>query len=104
MADQIEKGLKQNTYTNNNRIVSKKIFYRDPIECAPERYGLDVGSQEKIDVTGLYHGGAGSQHMSVDHLIQCLEKTYCDTIAAEFQHLRVHVACTRRSSHIIPYT
>jgi len=26
LADQIEKGLKQNTYTNNNRIVSKKYF------------------------------------------------------------------------------
>ena len=92
LADQIERGLNK-TLAQTIIKLCLKIFYRDPIECAPERYGLDVGSQEKIDVTGLYHGGAGSQHMSVDHLIQCLEKTYCDTIAAEFQHLRVHVAC-----------
>lgn len=61
------------------------------MELAPERYGLDVSSQQLIDITGLYHGGKGYHLMSVDQLILNLEKTYCDTIAAEFQHLKVQV-------------
>ncbi|XP_053405380.1 2-oxoadipate dehydrogenase complex component E1-like [Mercenaria mercenaria] len=59
----------------------------DPHELAPERYGLSAGTQV-IDVEGIFHGGDGSQSMSVSDLIGHLEKEYCDTIAAEFQHLR----------------
>lgn len=77
------------------------LVFRDPVELAPERYGIDTGSEQLIDLTGVYHGGAENQHMSADQLIQCLEKTYCDTVAAEFQHLRVNF-CGLRTRYSIP--
>lgn len=64
-------------------------IFSNPHELVPEVYGISAGTQV-IDVTGLFHGGAGSVCMTVSDLIGHLEKEYCDTIGAEFQHLRVN--------------
>ncbi|KAH3853578.1 hypothetical protein DPMN_096107 [Dreissena polymorpha] len=60
----------------------------DQAELAPERYGLSPSSQQTIDVAGLFYSATGNQMMTVDELIVRLEKEYCDTIGAEFQHLQ----------------
>jgi len=61
----------------------------DPHELSPALYGVNPGNMETVDVTGLFHGYHSNQHLTVDELIGRLEKEYCDTIAAEFQHLDV---------------
>lgn len=70
--------------------MKKVVHFSEPHELAPERYGIGAGTQV-VDVAGLFYGGDGSQSMSVSDLISHLEKEYCDTIAAEFQHLRVTI-------------
>ena len=59
-----------------------------PLELSPERYGITAGSGDTVDVTGIFY--AGTQLMTVSQLLQLLEKHYCDSIAAEFQHLQVN--------------
>ncbi|KAL4237502.1 putative 2-oxoglutarate dehydrogenase E1 component DHKTD1 [Mactra antiquata] len=58
----------------------------DPHELSPERYGIMSGS-DIIDINGLFYNN-NITSMSVSDLIVQLEKQYCDTIAAEFQHLQ----------------
>ena len=68
--------------------VNLYLFYcSNPPELSPERYGISASSDEQVDVNGLFYGG--SQHMTVSELLEQLEKHYCDSIAAEFQHLQV---------------
>ena len=68
--------------------VNLYLFYcSNPPELSPERYGMSASSDEQVDVNGLFYGG--SQHMTVSELLEQLEKHYCDSIAAEFQHLQV---------------
>ena len=59
-----------------------------PLELSPERYGITAGSGDTVDVTGIFY--ADTQLMTVSQLLQLLEKHYCDSIAAEFQHLQVN--------------
>ncbi|KAL3874391.1 hypothetical protein ACJMK2_037417 [Sinanodonta woodiana] len=59
-----------------------------PQALQPERYGLSRGSGDRFDCTGIYYGAGGQAHMTVEELVQHLEKEYCGSIAAEFQHLR----------------
>ncbi|WAR19416.1 DHTK1-like protein [Mya arenaria] len=59
----------------------------DPHELAPELYGINPGTMKTVNVDGLFYGAVAGQQLSVDDLIGQLEREYCDTIAAEFQHL-----------------
>ena len=63
----------------------------NPPELCPEKYGIDAGSPTMLDVQGIFHGGDGNQQMTVAQLISCLEREYCDTIAAEYQYLQVSI-------------
>ena len=53
------------------------------------QYGVSLDDSTTITTAGLFSGA--KSEISVCHLLQALEKTYCGTVGAEFEHLPVRL-------------